>query len=92
MRPREYSIASYRKEEVGILCALVDYRTIFNRHIQGLCSRYLSEAETGSLIKASFSKGLLGFPMDATTPVIMVGPGTGVAPFISYLEYRTTLT
>lgn len=33
----------------------------------------------------------MNFPRDLTTPVIMVGPGTGVAPFLSFIEDRVEM-
>ena len=92
MRPREYSIATYRSGEVGIMCALVSYRTNFNRIIEGVCSKYLRFLGVDEYVQATITRGTFEFPKNPNIPVIMVGPGTGLAPFLSYLEYRSTQT
>lgn len=42
----------------------------------------------GDRIAVRFESGILKLPVDPTTPLIMVGPGTGVAPFRSLMEER----
>ena len=51
----------------------------------GLCSNFLSRLEPGQhKVPIWVKPGTLRFPKDPKTPVVMVGPGTGVAPFRAY--------
>jgi len=90
--PRLYSIASSIKanpEQVHLTVATVRYES-HGRKRQGVCSTYLAERiPVGGTLPVFFhvAKGFR-LPEDGATPVIMVGPGTGVAPFRAYLQER----
>ncbi|PTF07270.1 assimilatory sulfite reductase (NADPH) flavoprotein subunit [Staphylococcus cohnii] len=93
--PREYSIASSYEanpDEVHITVGAVRYQAQ-QRERQGVCSVQLAERmEPGTSISVYLKKNPnFKFPFDETTPVIMIGPGTGVAPFRSYLQAREEL-
>ena len=93
--PREYSIASSYEanpDEVHITVGAVRYQA-HQRERQGVCSIQLAERmEPGSSISVYLKKNPnFKFPFDEATPVIMIGPGTGVAPFRSYLQAREEL-
>jgi len=90
--PRLYSIASSIKanpEQVHLTVATVRYES-HGRQRKGVASTYLAErVEQGGTIPVFFhvAKGFR-LPEDGATPIIMVGPGTGVAPFRAYLQDR----
>lgn len=93
--PREYSIASSYEanpDEVHITVGAVRYQA-HQRERQGVCSVQLAERmEPGTSISVYLKKNPnFKFPFDETTPVIMIGPGTGVTPFRSYLQAREEL-
>ncbi|WP_251521443.1 MULTISPECIES: assimilatory sulfite reductase (NADPH) flavoprotein subunit [Staphylococcus] len=93
--PREYSIASSYKanpDEVHITVGAVRYEA-HERARNGVCSVQLAERiEPGDTIPIYLKKNPnFKFPFDEQTPVIMIGPGTGVAPFRSYLQEREEL-
>ncbi|XP_037795857.1 NADPH-dependent diflavin oxidoreductase 1-like [Penaeus monodon] len=92
IRPRPYSIASSSLMFPGraqLLIAVVNYKTILKRPRLGLCTNWLSRLSTGALIPVWIKPGTLTFPpSEAAPPVIMIGPGTGCAPFRSYLQER----
>ncbi|XP_069679042.1 NADPH-dependent diflavin oxidoreductase 1 [Periplaneta americana] len=91
IRPRAFSIASSpqaHKEEVHILVAVVKYQTMLKLPRLGLCSNWLATLTAGMTIPVWVRKGSFTFPSLEETPVIMVGPGTGVAPFRSYIHDR----
>ena len=92
LQPRLYSISSSPKSHPGRLSLTVDtvrYK-IGSRMRRGLASTYLAErAEIGERIKVYVQKALhFSLPDDPATPVIMVGPGTGIAPFRAFLHER----
>ncbi|KAL4219174.1 NADPH-dependent diflavin oxidoreductase 1 [Mactra antiquata] len=94
LQPRSFSIASSLKahcNEIQLLVAVVKYKTRIQSPRRGVCSTWLSSLTNGSTIPISIKKGTMIFPADDNIPAIMVGPGTGVAPFRSYLEERVVL-
>ena len=90
MPPRLYSIASSIKahtEEVHLTVAIVRYDS-HGRKREGVCSSYLAD-RVGESIPCYFHPNKnFKLPEDSTTPIIMVGPGTGIAPFRSFVEER----
>ena len=92
LTPRMYSIASSQKlhpENVQTTVRVVRYES-HGRERQGLASGHMGDrAPVGSTFPV-FLHGNANFrlPEDTTLPVIMVGPGTGVAPFRAFLEER----
>ncbi|XP_025834407.1 NADPH-dependent diflavin oxidoreductase 1 isoform X2 [Agrilus planipennis] len=91
IKPREFSIASSciaHENEIHILVAVVKYKTKMVKQRYGLCSNYLADLKPGDTVSVWTKKGCFKFPNDDNTPIIMVGPGTGVAPFRSYILDR----
>ncbi|KAF2100742.1 NADPH dependent diflavin oxidoreductase-like protein 1 [Rhizodiscina lignyota] len=104
MRGRQFSIASGGAlkrplaSEDGVygtrfelLIAIVKYRTVIKRIRQGVCTRYIASLKEGQQICVKLQKGGLGITeKDAPRPVIMIGPGTGVAPMRALIYERQT--
>ncbi|XP_066952117.1 NADPH-dependent diflavin oxidoreductase 1 isoform X2 [Macrobrachium rosenbergii] len=94
IRPRPYSIASSRlaiPDRVQLLVAVVEYRTVLKRPRLGLCTNWLSRQKENSYVPIWFKSGALTFPVASSPdlpPVIMIGPGTGCAPFRAYIQER----
>ncbi|MBS4164463.1 Uncharacterized protein PRO82_001791 [Candidatus Protochlamydia amoebophila] len=91
--PRFYSISSSQKyvgEEVHLTIAHLEYETNGHKR-RGVCTHYLCELvklhnpEVPVFIQPSHSFRL---PEDLHAPLVMVGPGTGVAPFRAFLQER----
>lgn len=92
LTPRMYSIASSQAKSpdtVHTTVRVVRYHT-HNRDRQGLCSGHLGERADAGASLPIFLHANQNFrlPEDSTTPVIMVGPGTGIAPFRAFLQHR----
>jgi len=90
--PRLYSIASSPKAhegEVHLTVAAVRYDA-HGKDRKGVASTYLAdEASAGEKVKVYIhSNKNFRLPEDSNTPVIMVGPGTGIAPFRAFIEER----
>jgi len=95
LQPRLYSIASSQKavgEAVHLTIATVRYET-FGRRRNGVASTFFADRTPPEVAVPVFVHTAKHFrlPEDPTTPVIMVGPGTGVAPFRAYLQERKAL-
>jgi sulfite reductase (NADPH) flavoprotein alpha-component len=92
LQPRLYSISSSIKANPGRVSLTVDSvkYDISGRERLGVCSTFLAgRTEPGAQLKAYVQKAHgFALPKDGTTPIIMVGPGTGVAPFRSFLQER----
>ncbi|WP_443063516.1 molybdopterin-dependent oxidoreductase [Streptomyces sp. NBC_00663] len=95
LQPRLYSISSSPLADphrVSLTVSVVRYENLHGRPRGGVCSPFLADADTGTEVPV-FVQSSPHFrpPADATTPMIMVGPGTGVAPFVGFLQERRAL-
>jgi sulfite reductase (NADPH) flavoprotein alpha-component len=94
LMPRLYSISSAPSkypDEIHLTVAVVRYETN-GRPREGVCSSYLSERARLNEpdVPVFVADSHFGLPADDDVPVIMVGPGTGVAPFRSFVMDRAT--
>ena len=92
LQPRLYSIASSPKAhpgEVHLCVGIVRYDS-HGRKRGGICSTYLSDRLSDNSKPGVFvhHNNAFRLPADGNVPVIMVGPGTGIAPFRAFLEER----
>jgi len=92
LQPRLYSIASSplaHPGEVHLCVGVVRYHS-FGRKRGGICSTFLADrvADGTSPRVYVHSNNAFRLPADGATDVIMVGPGTGIAPFRAFLEDR----
>jgi sulfite reductase (NADPH) flavoprotein alpha-component len=89
--PRLYSIASSPKKtpaEVHLAVAVVRYR-LRSRERGGVASTFLSDRLAPGNVVSVYINPSDGFRLPAPDrPVIMIGPGTGIAPFRAFLEER----
>lgn len=93
--PRLYSIASSPKAhpgEVHLTVGVVRYDA-HGRQRKGVCSTYLSDAlEEGQKADVFVTPNKhFKVPANPDTPLIMVGPGTGIAPFRAFIEERAAI-
>lgn len=93
LKPRLYSIASSPDFEPGMVhltVAIVRYNH-HDRDRAGLCTGFMADhCEVGETDIGVFMSPTRSFvlPEDRSTDIIMVGPGTGIAPFRAFLQQR----
>ncbi len=92
LQPRLYSIASSPKAhpgEVHLCVGIVRYDSQ-GRKRGGICSTFLGDRLNGDTKPGVYLhyNNAFRLPEDGNVPVIMVGPGTGIAPFRAFLEER----
>ncbi|MFC8454571.1 molybdopterin-dependent oxidoreductase [Kitasatospora sp. NPDC057223] len=92
LQPRLYSISSSplaHPGEVRLTVSVVRYGNEAGAARKGVCSTYLADAADDGPVPVFVQRSPhFRPPADSSTPMIMVGPGTGVAPFIGFLEER----
>jgi len=91
---RLYSIASSldaNPDEVHLTVAAVEYQK--NKQLRmGTASHYLTEFQEGEKLAVYLKENNhFRLPENPDTPIIMVGPGTGVAPFRGFIQHRQAL-
>ena len=95
LQPRLYSISSSLKANPGRVSLTVDTvrYDIGKRDRLGVASTFLgSRAPLGAAVRVYVQKAHgFALPDNAAVPIIMVGPGTGVAPFRSFLQERNAV-
>ncbi len=94
LAPRYYSISSSPSRD-ATRCSVTVGVVAGPAHsgvgeFKGVCSNYLAARRAGDLIYASVRQTKAGFrlPEDPATPIVMIGPGTGLAPFRGFLQER----
>jgi cytochrome P450/NADPH-cytochrome P450 reductase len=94
LAPRYYSISSSPSGEGGrcsVTVGVVEAPALSGRGTyKGICSNYLATRRAGETIHATVRETKAGFrlPDDPLAPIIMIGPGTGLAPFRGFLQER----
>src|SRR6202047_3764116 len=92
LQPRLYSISSSHNATPGKLSLTVDCvrYVVAKRERLGLASTFLAERiHPGDQVKVYVQKAHgFALPQDPRTPIIMIGPGTGIAPFRAFLLDR----
>ncbi len=97
LAPRYYSISSSPSVDpsrCSVTAAVVEGPASSGRGLyKGICSNYLASRRAGETIHATVRETKAGFrlPDDASVPIIMIGPGTGLAPFRGFLQQRAAL-
>ncbi|WP_329349163.1 bifunctional nitrate reductase/sulfite reductase flavoprotein subunit alpha [Streptomyces sp. NBC_01261] len=99
LQPRLYSISSsplVDPHSVSLTVSVVRYEGLNGRPRGGVCSPFLADADAGAGAGTEvpvFVQRSPHFrpPADPATPMVMVGPGTGVAPFVGFLQERRAL-
>jgi cytochrome P450/NADPH-cytochrome P450 reductase len=94
LTPRYYSISSAPTHNPGhctITVGVVEGEALSGDGIyQGISSNYLARSNAGDVIQAVIKEPISNFrlPEDPSIPVIMIGPGTGLAPFRGFIQAR----
>ncbi|CAM5390128.1 molybdopterin-dependent oxidoreductase [Streptomyces canus] len=95
LQPRLYSISSSPLTDphlVSLTVSVVRYENLHGRSRQGVCSPFLADAAADTPVPVHVQRSPhFRPPADSGTPMVMVGPGTGVAPFVGFLEQRRAL-
>jgi NADPH-dependent sulfite reductase flavoprotein alpha-component len=95
LQPRLYSISSSPLADprrVSLTVSVVRYENLHGQARGGVCSPFLADAEPDTEVPVFVQRSPhFRPPADASTPMVMIGPGTGVAPFVGFLEERRAL-
>uniref|UniRef100_A0A8C9Z5T8 NADPH--cytochrome P450 reductase n=1 Tax=Sander lucioperca TaxID=283035 RepID=A0A8C9Z5T8_SANLU len=96
LQARYYSIASSSKvhpNSIHICAVVVEYETATGRINKGVATNWLKNklvTDNGhkSTVPMYIRKSQFRLPFKTTNPVIMIGPGTGIAPFMGFIQER----
>ncbi|MEY2490674.1 MAG: sulfite reductase flavoprotein alpha-component [Verrucomicrobiota bacterium] len=93
LQPRLYSISSSlkaRPNQVHFTIDVVHYESR-GRQRKGVCSTFLAERAGSVSVPVFPNTSKFRLPEDGNAPIIMVGPGTGIAPFRAFLQERNAV-
>lgn len=92
LRPRRYSISSSpltEPDRVSLTVSVVRYTGPTGAARAGVCSGFLAGAPEGTTVPVTVRPAVhFRPPADPGVPMVMIGPGTGVAPFLGFLDER----
>lgn len=98
IKPRSFSIASamcQHPAEIQLIVGVVNYKTRLRKIRKGLCSNYLASlkpnsGQVDSKLRFMIRRSSFKLPRDDKTPIVMIGPGLGIAPLRSFIEARAS--
>ncbi|KNC84683.1 hypothetical protein SARC_03117 [Sphaeroforma arctica JP610] len=91
IQPRQFSIASSPRahpNEIHLCVAIVKYQTRITEPRYGQCTHMLARTTVGQRLPIWIMKGTIFMPKREDLPMLMIGPGTGVAPFRGFIGER----
>ncbi|MFD8598617.1 molybdopterin-dependent oxidoreductase [Kitasatospora sp. NPDC059646] len=92
LQPRQYSICSSPLTDphlISLTVSVLRWDSVKGQPRGGVCSTHLADAEPGTDVPVRLRRAPhFRPPADPATPAVMIGPGTGVAPFLGFLEDR----
>ncbi|MBL9004453.1 MAG: cytochrome P450 [Myxococcales bacterium] len=93
LKPRYYSISSSPRmlaRACSITVGVHNFNGPHEARREGLCSHYLLHCPAGSQIRmlVKDTRSTFRLPVDAKTPVLLIGPGTGLAPMRGFIQER----
>ncbi|ESN99807.1 hypothetical protein HELRODRAFT_113572 [Helobdella robusta] len=98
LQVRYYSISSSPKVNPNLLsitAVVVEYTTPTSRHMRGVCTGLLSTLRPSEVIQPKIPvfirRSQFRLPFKTNLPIIMIGPGTGLAPFMGFLQERKVI-
>lgn len=100
MVPRAYTIASSAAVDpinAAICVSVIDTEKPVlenangSRRLKGVASNFLARVVAGSSVMCYVRPSTFKLPADATKPVILVGPGTGIAPMRAFIQERQVI-
>lgn len=99
LQPRYYTISSssnVHKTSIHITVSVTDYELNYKSYItgskrrfKGVCSSYLAKLKEGSKVSVFVRSSTFKLPETLSVPIIMIGPGTGVAPMRALIQDRS---
>lgn len=94
LQPRYYTISSSSIHDPNV-CALtvsLTTRKLNNSKIfNGVCTNYLNTLNIGDSLRGFIRPSTFRLPESTETPIVMIGPGTGIAPMRAFLQERKHL-
>ncbi|KAJ7650639.1 riboflavin synthase domain-like protein [Roridomyces roridus] len=84
-------LAEFRHQypsQIHLCVAIVKYQTKLKIPRRGVCTTFLASLRPGDKVQIGLQKGLIRLPPENNTPVICIGPGTGVAPMRAVIQER----
>ena len=89
-------IVQVHPKSIHVTAVLLEYTTRTNRETKGVCTSWLYTKQPEGLDQHSLPrvpiyvrKSQFRLPFKPTTPVVMIGPGTGLAPFRGFIQERS---
>lgn len=91
MQPRYYTISSsssVHPRSIHITVSVLESRLTCGKVVRGLCSSYLDGLTPGSRCRVFVRPSSFRLPANISVPIVMIGPGTGIAPMRALLQER----
>jgi cytochrome P450/NADPH-cytochrome P450 reductase len=94
LQPRYYSISSssiVHPKRVAVTVGLLSGQTVRSTPFNGIASTYLHQRRIDDRVRLALTESDFHLPSDPSTPIVLIGAGTGIAPFIGFIEERAFL-